>query len=109
MDNLPLDFSANEFQPLAARMRPIRLAEIIARYACVDVERVSALTSGIKDIHEAIERARQNRNAGRRTILFVDEVHRFNKTVNRHTNQMVIKKFVQFFVLLRCSMGVKHG
>ncbi|HCB25497.1 MAG TPA: recombination factor protein RarA, partial [Citrobacter freundii] len=27
-----------------------------------------------------IERARQNRNAGRRTILFVDEVHRFNKS-----------------------------
>ena len=29
---------------------------------------------------EAIERARQNRNAGRRTILFVDEVHRYTKS-----------------------------
>ncbi len=37
------------------------------------------MTSGVKEIREAIERARQNRNAGRRTILFVDEVHRFNK------------------------------
>ena len=34
----------------------------------------------MKEIREAIERARQNRNAGRRTILFVDEVHRFNKS-----------------------------
>lgn len=55
-------------------------AEVIARYASADVERISAVTSGVKEIREAIERARQNRNAGRRTILFVDEVHRFNKS-----------------------------
>jgi putative ATPase len=53
---------------------------VIARYANADVERISAVTSGVKEIREAIERARQNRNAGRRTILFVDEVHRFNKS-----------------------------
>ena len=56
------------------------LAEVIARYASADVERISAVTSGVKEIREAIERARQNRNAGRRTVLFVDEVHRFNKS-----------------------------
>lgn len=56
------------------------LAEIIAHYGNADVERISAVTSGVKDIREAIERARQNRHAGRRTILFVDEVHRFNKS-----------------------------
>ena len=56
------------------------LAEVIARYANADVERISAVTSGVKEIREAIRRARQNRNAGRRTILFVDEVHRFNKS-----------------------------
>ncbi|WP_256742360.1 AAA family ATPase, partial [Cronobacter sakazakii] len=56
------------------------LAEVIGRYANADVERISAVTSGVKEIREAIERARQNRNAGRRTILFVDEVHRFNKS-----------------------------
>ena len=56
------------------------LAEIIGRYGQADVERISAVTSGIKEIREAIERARQNRDAGRRTILFVDEVHRFNKS-----------------------------
>nr|WP_276551436.1 replication-associated recombination protein A [Erwinia mallotivora] len=56
------------------------LAEIIAHYGQADVERISAVTSGVKEIREAIERARQNRNAGHRTILFVDEVHRFNKS-----------------------------
>ncbi len=60
------------------------LAEVIARYANADVERISAVTSGVKEIREAIERARQNRNAGRRTILFVDEVHRFNKASRMH-------------------------
>ncbi|MBE8597820.1 AAA family ATPase [Xenorhabdus sp. BG5] len=121
MNNLSLDFSQNEFQPLAARMRPVTLdqyigqqhllaegkplprairaghlhsmilwgppgtgkttlAEIIGYYAQADIERISAVTSGIKEIRESIERARQNRNSGRRTILFVDEVHRFNKS-----------------------------
>nr|WP_228005909.1 replication-associated recombination protein A [Xenorhabdus sp. BG5] len=56
------------------------LAEIIGYYAQADIERISAVTSGIKEIRESIERARQNRNSGRRTILFVDEVHRFNKS-----------------------------
>jgi putative ATPase len=56
------------------------LAELIARYGNADVERISAVTSGIKEIREAIARARNNRDAGRRTILFVDEVHRFNKS-----------------------------
>jgi putative ATPase len=121
LSNLSLDFSSEQFQPLAARMRPTllehyigqqhllapgkpltraieaghlhsmilwgppgtgktTLAELIGRYGNADVERISAVTSGIKEIREAIERARQNRQAGRRTILFVDEVHRFNKS-----------------------------
>ncbi|SEQ59876.1 Recombination protein MgsA [Rosenbergiella nectarea] len=56
------------------------LAEIMAFYAQAQVSRVSAVTSGIKEIREAIELARINRQSGQRTILFVDEVHRFNKS-----------------------------
>ena len=56
------------------------LAEVAANYADAEVERVSAVTSGVKEIRAAIERARENKLAGRRTILFVDEVHRFNKS-----------------------------
>ena len=111
----------NQFQPLAARMRPknfdqyigqshlvaknkplrkaleagfahsmilwgppgtgkTTLAELIAEYCHAHVERLSAVTSGIKEIRAAIEIAKQNQAAGRRTLLFVDEVHRFNKS-----------------------------
>ena len=56
------------------------LAEIIAHQMNAEVERISAVTSGVKEIREAIERAKQNRLADRPTILFVDEVHRFNKS-----------------------------
>lgn len=56
------------------------LAEIIAGHLNAEVERLSAVTSGVKEIREAIERAKINQQAGRRTLLFVDEVHRFNKS-----------------------------
>lgn len=56
------------------------LAEVAANYANAEVERVSAVTSGVKDIRAAIEKARENKLVGHRTILFVDEVHRFNKS-----------------------------
>ncbi|QYN44981.1 MULTISPECIES: replication-associated recombination protein A [unclassified Gilliamella] len=121
MPSMSFDFTTDEFQPLAAKMRPrnlseyigqtqllgagkplpkaieagnlhsmilwgppgtgkTTLAEIIAHHAHAKVERISAVTSGIKDIREAIERAKINQQAGIRTILFVDEVHRFNKS-----------------------------
>lgn len=41
---------------------------------------LSAVFSGVKDIRAAIERAREAATRGRRTVLFVDEVHRFNKS-----------------------------
>ncbi|WGE88078.1 replication-associated recombination protein A [Actinobacillus equuli subsp. haemolyticus] len=56
------------------------LAEIIAHHFDAEVERLSAVTSGVKEIREAIEHAKLNRQTGRRTLLFVDEVHRFNKS-----------------------------
>lgn len=56
------------------------LAEIIAHQINADVERISAVTGGIKEIRDAIDRAKQNRLAARKTVLFVDEVHRFNKS-----------------------------
>lgn len=56
------------------------LAEIMAQRIQAEVERISAVTSGIKEIREAIDRAKQHRLTGRQTLLFVDEVHRFNKS-----------------------------
>ncbi|MEW6706794.1 MAG: replication-associated recombination protein A [Pseudomonadota bacterium] len=40
---------------------------------------LSAVLSGVKDIREAVDRAQAVRSAGRATVVFVDEVHRFNK------------------------------
>lgn len=57
------------------------IAEIIASHANANIERLSAVTSGIKDIRQAIEKAEHRRKTNqRRTLLFVDEVHRFNKS-----------------------------
>ena len=57
------------------------IAEIIAHHANADIERVSAVTSGIKDIRQAIENAKSRAiHQQRRTVLFVDEVQRFNKS-----------------------------
>ncbi len=56
------------------------LAELMAHYCQAEVERVSAVTSGVKEIRAAIEKARDNKFRGIRTLLFVDEVHRFNKS-----------------------------
>lgn len=55
------------------------LAEIMAASCNAEVIRLSAVVSGIKDIRDAVERAKYNRTRGKRTLLFVDEVHRFNK------------------------------
>lgn len=56
------------------------LAELAAHYCNAEVERVSAVTSGIKEVRAAIDKAKENGWRGVRTILFVDEVHRFNKS-----------------------------
>ncbi|CAN1505705.1 MGS1 ATPase related to the helicase subunit of the Holliday junction resolvase [Methylophilaceae bacterium] len=56
------------------------LARLIANTADADFIPISAVLSGIKDIREAVERAEHAlQQSGRKTILFVDEVHRFNK------------------------------
>ena len=55
------------------------LARIIAREVKAEFVELSAVTSGKKDVERVIEHARQNWNLGLRTILFVDEIHRFNK------------------------------
>ncbi len=55
------------------------LALIMARSIGAVLEQISAVTSGVKDIRSAIDKAKQRRLMGIRTLLFVDEVHRFNK------------------------------
>ena len=55
------------------------LARILAREFKADFVEISAVTAGKKDVEEVVARARVNWNLGTRTVLFVDEIHRFNK------------------------------
>jgi len=55
------------------------LARIIARRTKAAFIDFSAVTSGIKEIRQVMMKAEENRLYGQRTILFVDEIHRFNK------------------------------
>lgn len=55
------------------------LARVIASEVDAEFIELSAVTSGKKDVEKVVEHARQNWNLQLRTILFVDEIHRFNK------------------------------
>lgn len=55
------------------------LASIIASRTKADFINFSAVTSGIKEIREVMVQAENSRRMGLRTVLFVDEIHRFNK------------------------------
>jgi len=56
------------------------LARLLAQTEDCDFLSLSAVMSGIKEIREVVAKAKQNQAMQRRTVLFVDEVHRFNKS-----------------------------
>ena len=55
------------------------LAQIIAARTKANFINFSAVTSGIKEIRGVMSEAEQNHRMGERTLLFIDEIHRFNK------------------------------
>lgn len=55
------------------------LAYIIANSTNSDFIQISAVTSGVADLRQVILRAEQNKKIGKATILFIDEMHRWNK------------------------------
>ena len=56
------------------------LALLVARYADAEFRAISAVLSGLPEVRKALAEAEANFAHGRRTVLFVDEVHRFNKS-----------------------------
>lgn len=56
------------------------IAKIIARQTKSEFHQINAVSSGVKDIREIISLAQENKAWGKRTILFIDEIHRFNKS-----------------------------
>src|SRR5262247_2081633 len=55
------------------------LARLLAEASGSRLESLSAVMAGVKEIREAVERARRERRAGRRTLLLLDEIHRLNR------------------------------
>src|SRR4051812_26442262 len=55
------------------------LARMLAEYADAAFEELSAVEAGRQQVREVMARARERRRAGRQTIFFLDEIHRFNK------------------------------
>ena len=55
------------------------VARLVAQGFDAQFIAMSAVLGGVKDIREAVERAQATQSQGRRTVVFVDEVHRFNK------------------------------
>ena len=55
------------------------IARIIANQTQAEFFQINAVSSGVKDIRSVIDIGTRNREIGKRTILFIDEIHRFNK------------------------------
>jgi len=56
------------------------VARLLARETALHFEQLSAVFSGVADLKKAFEAARARRESGQGTLLFVDEIHRFNRT-----------------------------
>lgn len=56
------------------------LARLIATKTNANFIEISAVISGVKDIKDAVEKAKESLRAGQKTILFIDEIHRYSKT-----------------------------
>src|SRR5713226_4534507 len=55
------------------------LAIVLAEQSGAVFRKLAAVTSGVADLREAVEAARHDLEAGKRTVLFIDEIHRWNK------------------------------
>ena len=55
------------------------IAKLISEYSKADFHQVNAVSSGVRDIRAIFEIAKENSLINKRTILFIDEIHRFNK------------------------------
>ena len=55
------------------------LAKLIAQYCDMESFFLSAISSGVNDVRKILEIGKKNRNEGKQTLLFLDEIHRFNK------------------------------
>jgi putative ATPase len=55
------------------------IARLLAQETSLEFEQLSAIFSGVQDLRKAFDRAKARREQGRGTLLFIDEIHRFNR------------------------------
>ncbi|MCK5713494.1 MAG: AAA family ATPase, partial [Hyphomicrobiaceae bacterium] len=55
------------------------VARLLANETQLEFEQLSAIFSGVQDLRKAFERAKARREQGKGTLLFIDEIHRFNR------------------------------
>jgi putative ATPase len=55
------------------------IARLLANETKLEFEQLSAIFSGVQDLRKAFDRARERRRVGKGTLLFIDEIHRFNR------------------------------
>lgn len=56
------------------------IARLLAHESALEFEQLSAIFSGVKDLRDAFDRAKARREQGQGTLLFIDEIHRFNRS-----------------------------
>ncbi|HSC35808.1 MAG TPA: AAA family ATPase, partial [Thermodesulfobacteriota bacterium] len=56
------------------------LARLLATKLNAEFIQINAISSGVKELREIIDGAQKSLSTGRRTVLFIDEIHRFNKS-----------------------------
>jgi putative ATPase len=56
------------------------VARLLASATSLEFEQLSAIFSGVQDLRKAFDRARARRDVGKGTLLFIDEIHRFNRS-----------------------------
>ena len=56
------------------------LARLLTIKSNYELHQISAVSSGVKDLREIIDKSLLNRSLGKETVLFIDEIHRFNKS-----------------------------
>src|SRR5918996_3366939 len=56
------------------------IARLLAHETQLEFEQLSAIFSGVQDLRKAFDRAKARREVGRGTLLFIDEIHRFNRS-----------------------------
>lgn len=85
------------------------LALLLMHYTDAEFKAISVVLSGLPEVRQVLAEAAQRFASGRRTVLFADEVHRFNKAIKSFLNQRIRRAFVQIWGLPHCSLGGKHA